>query len=562
MNTDTIKKEALKLSAEFLENEKDYRLGFIEAEQSNEKTKDFGEIAIKDTEGGVRCLLSVDADLIPLFDKTIRSCEFDAFYSDVLAALKNGGRVILSGCGSSGRLAMRLESSWRLATDVLCIEGKNAVKYKDRVMSLMTGGDYTVIRAVESFEDYTSLGEMQTNELGLSEKDILVGITATAETTSVLGTAKRALSYGAKVWMIVCSDPEASARRLSRAKDVYGHKNCSYIYMKCGGMALTGSTRMQSSTIEQAIIGACLEMCLCSIFGDDKTDIEKHKNILSDGFAKCVSAVLSEDAVNKIAKQAEKEAELYKKGGLVTYFAHEYLLDILADTTERSPTFCIPAFKPISQPDAAQSWAFVKDPYLTTKNAWKHCFWRDPRCMEYTTENYIKIGITAQDTKKIPKIDFDALCEFEIGCEPNPEREGKNSLATWIDLEDEVPDSFIERSKLYEDSSVFVLSPTPGSIVGTRLKIFEHLAMKLMINAMSTVTMAKMGRILGNYMVYVNISNKKLIDRATRIISELCNIEYDKANYELYLSKLHMGKNGITDSSVVTETIRRLNSHE
>ena len=102
MNTYTIKKEALKLSAEFLENEKDYRLGFIEAEQPNEKTKDFGEIAIKDTEGGVRCLLSADENLIPLFDKTICSKEFDDFYSDVLQSLKSGGRIILSGCGSSG----------------------------------------------------------------------------------------------------------------------------------------------------------------------------------------------------------------------------------------------------------------------------------------------------------------------------------------------------------------------------------------------------------------------------------------------------------------------------
>lgn len=562
MNTDTIKKEALKLSAEFLENEKDYRLGFIESEQPNEKTKDFGEIAIKDTEGGVRCLLSADENLIPLFDKTICSKEFDDFYSDVLQSLKSGGRIILSGCGSSGRLAIRLEGSWRIAVTELCRNGYDADSYRDKVMSLMTGGDYTVIRAVESFEDYTSLGEKQARDLGLCEKDILVGITATAETTSILGTAKQALSDGAKVWMIVCSDPTPSVERLSRAKDVYCHRNCSYIYMKCGGMAITGSTRMQSSTIEQAIIGACLEMCLNCIFENNTTDILIRKELLCEGFAKCIAAVSCKSCVKAIAEQADREAAIYESGGLVTYYADEYLQDVLSDTTERSPTFCVPPFKPKSKSDVLPSWAYVKNPFFDTVSAWTRCFERSPRCIDYPHKVYENIGFKEQDILKIPKIDFNALCEFDIGFERNTEREGKNTLASWIGLEEEIPTRFNLLSDCYENVSVMVLAPGKGSIVETRMKIFEHIAIKLMMNTMSTVTMAKMGRILGNYMVYVNISNKKLVDRATRIISELCDIEYDRANYELYLSKLLMEKNGITNSSVVTETIKRLRLHE
>ena len=30
-------------------------------------------------------------------------------------------------------------------------------------------------------------------------------------------------------------------------------------------------------------------------------------------------------------------------------------------------------------------------------------------------EEYEKIGVKEQDIKKIPKIDYDALCEFEMG---------------------------------------------------------------------------------------------------------------------------------------------------
>ena len=87
--------------------------------------------------------------------------------------------------------------------------------------------------------------------------------------------------------------------------------------------------------------------------------------------------------------------------------------------------------------------------------------------------------------------------------------------------------------------------------------MFEHLAVKLMINIVSTGTMAKMGRIRGNYMVYISISNKKLIDRATRIVADLCGVDYERANYELFLSKLLLDEAGIEGRTAI-ETIDRL----
>lgn len=552
-----IEKLALEASRQFVENETEYRLGFIEAEESNPKTKNFGEITVENTADGVKCLLNVDVDLIDLFDQTIHSASFDKFYSDVLYSLKNGGRIVVSGCGSSGRLAMRIENSWRNAIRNLVLKGKDAAEYEDRIVSLMTGGDYTVIRAVESFEDYIELGERQAKDLCLAENDILVGVTATAETTSILGTARQALKDGAKVWMVVCSNPEDSVAKLSRAKDVYTHPNCASVYMKCGGMAVTGSTRMQSSTIEQAIILACLEMCLDELF-DENTNAKSYKVTLVEGFKCCINSLFADATVESIVNQAEIEAALYEKGGLVTYFADEYLLDVLTDTTERGPTFCTPPYKSAIMPDAEPSWSFVKNPTLDTKSAWTKCFERLPRCIEYTINDYKEIGVKDQDIKKIPEIDYNALCNFQIGCEQNEEREGKNTLATWIGLDNKIPTQFYGFAEKFESSSVMTLSPAKECIMETKLNIFEHLAMKIMINTMSTVTMAKIGRIRGNYMVYLNISNKKLIDRATRIVADLCNLDYEQANYELYLSKFYFEENNIANGSVVTETMNRL----
>ena len=57
--------------------------------------------------------------------------------------------------------------------------------------------------------------------------------------------------------------------------------------------------------------------------------------------------------------------------------------------------------------------------------------------------------------------------------------------------------------------------------------------------------------------VHLNISNKKLIDRATRIISELVGISYEEANYELFLTKLDQEARGIEKSTTIM-TIERL----
>ena len=58
----------------------------------------------------------------------------------------------------------------------------------------------------------------------------------------------------------------------------------------------------------------------------------------------------------------------------------------------------------------------------------------------------------------------------------------------------------------------------------------------LTFNLLSTATMAKMGRVWGNWMVQVLPTNKKLIDRSTRIIAFVSGLSYEKANEEFFYS--------------------------
>jgi len=58
-------------------------------------------------------------------------------------------------------------------------------------------------------------------------------------------------------------------------------------------------------------------------------------------------------------------------------------------------------------------------------------------------------------------------------------------------------------------------------------------AQKLVLNMITTTTMIQLGRIKGNKMVDMQLSNNKLVDRGTKMIMTELNISKDKAEYLL-----------------------------
>lgn len=68
----------------------------------------------------------------------------------------------------------------------------------------------------------------------------------------------------------------------------------------------------------------------------------------------------------------------------------------------------------------------------------------------------------------------------------------------------------------------------PEFVTGsTRLK--SGTAQKLILNMITTITMIKLGRVKGNKMVNMQLSNKKLVDRGTRMIIDETNMDYQQA---------------------------------
>jgi N-acetylmuramic acid 6-phosphate etherase len=79
-----------------------------------------------------------------------------------------------------------------------------------------------------------------------------------------------------------------------------------------------------------------------------------------------------------------------------------------------------------------------------------------------------------------------------------------------------------------------VIAPAIGPEIvtgSTRLK--AGTATKLILNAFTTLAMVRMGKVMSNLMVDVKPANRKLRDRAVRIVQELTNADYTAAQVAL-----------------------------
>ncbi len=512
---------------DFLQNETQYRLGFLPSEDANLLTEHLDRDYAVSAANGADTLLSCDSALVPLVKRTLAGKPFAKMADTIKAALESGRRIVISGCGAPGRMAVILEASWRRIHPT-----------SQQVCSIMTGGDYALVRSVENYEDYAETGRRQVAELELGRGDVLIGMTATGETTAVVGTAMEAAERGAEVFMLICVPVEIPSSRLERCRRLYGLPNVNVIAMPCGGMALTGSTRMQSSTLEYMMAAVALE-----IASGQGLELEEYGN----EFERMVSGLRQTKSLEALGHATNFEADVYRRHGLIDYVADDYLLDILSDTTERSPTFMVPPYHAVDAVDTPEPWALARHSSLSANAAWHDALCREPRCVEWSREIYDAIGAGELLKNGLPPISREDLYKIPIGSENQPRR--REALAVAIDNGN---DGVMYRLPLSLNGEELLVG---GAVRETPLQLFKHLRLKLMLNTLSTGTMVLLGRVQGNWMTHLNITNKKLIDRACRIISSLCGVTYEDACVELFKTLEVPARE---DESPVQRTIERL----
>ena len=517
----------------FIENEKQFHLGFLPTEQSNPLTRNLDREFAAGSVHGVRCLQRVDRNVLDMAERVFRSAGFGRLVEAGRRTIAAGGRIVFSGCGATGRLSILLECMWRDC----CSRNPAAAPYADQVASIMTGGDYALVRSVEFFEDYQEFGRQQARELHLAADDMLVAITEGGETSSVLGTVDEALRRKAKVFLMFNNPAELLAEHLERSRQAICNPAVTVLDLHCGPMALSGSTRMQATTSEQLVAGAALESVMCGLLGLPVPDYAAAFRALLDQL---------EMAAPAIAAYIDFEAGVYRDGGLVTYFADDFLLDIFTDTTERSPTFMLPPFRKSDDRTSPAPWAFVKNPLRSTPEVWKHGMHRPLRCLEWTPQDYRTMGAPPAIEANPPRISAAELLKFEVGRESPEERcsTGRDAAVLVTVGSDGAP----ELEQAFEKAAAgfrFVRRLAVGgggaadfkveySGAETPLLIMHHLAVKLVLNTASTGIMVVLGRVTGNWMSWVDVTNKKLMDRGIRLISEIGGLDYRESCFRLF----------------------------
>lgn len=281
-------------------------------------------------------------------------------------------------------------------------------------------------------------------------------------------------------------------------------------------------------------------------------------------------------AVTAISRAVELEEQVYRNRGLVTYLVDSLMLDVLTDTTERSPTFMIPAFRRQGDANSPVSWAFVKDPHHPTEQAWRAMLQREPRGLTWGPAVFRELNAPAHIQASPPKLDNAEIYKFRIGNEPDPSRtDAADSLLVQIGDLPNHPSSIIHHQ--FKRTAAITFGPAakpldvderihvPCDIPASPLRLWEHLAIKLILNTLSTATMVRMGRVIGNAMVWVSPSNKKLIDRGCRLIVNQTGCAYERACEVLHESIEELAeraKRGEEVPSPVAMAIERIQSRE
>ncbi|MGB7995306.1 MAG: N-acetylmuramic acid 6-phosphate etherase [Photobacterium halotolerans] len=174
----------------------------------------------------------------------------------IAIAFQQGGRLIYSGAGTSGRLGI-LDASECPPT-----YGSDP----SQVIGLIAGGREAIFRAVENAEDNSELGAADLKALNFSDKDVLVGIAASGRTPYVIGAMTYAKSIGATVGSISCNPDSAMTQLADIAMTPI-----------VGPEVVTGSSRMKAGTAQKMILNMLTTGAMIltgKVYGNLMVDVE------------------------------------------------------------------------------------------------------------------------------------------------------------------------------------------------------------------------------------------------------------------------------------------------
>lgn len=556
----------------------EFHLGGLVTEASHPRSTTLSDTARRSAAAGLAVLFDVDRDVVAAYAAWSRSGQPARLADAVVTSLRAGGRVFFTGCGATGRLSIQLDSIWRAFWQQRRARGSlvpDPDRWEDRSFSVMAGGDYALIKSVEGFEDFAPFGRKQIRDLGVSGADVVFAITEGGETSFVIGTACQGADAGARVFFVYNNPDDVLRAQVRRSREVIEDSRIERVNLTTGPMAVTGSTRMQATSIQLLAMLTVLEMVLRHLLasedalGSGLASSDRVPHDMREALEATCAALAAEPFRVELANLVEAEERIYRGHARTSYFAASLAVDVLTDTTERSPTYCTPSFRKQGDTAAAESWAALFTDRAVTEDAWPALLRREPQTIEWTIEELRALLDDESASRQgavLRDISRRELLRFRIGLDglahrPIVRGDGVTAVLAAPDLPliDGRGSTFgsVLAAASHTGATTAVIAAGPPQYVervqaaaaalpiditvGLRLPDTPFLldpmtrvGVKMLLNALSTCVMVRLGRVLGNRMIWVVPSNLKLIDRATRYIRDLAGVPYETACHALF----------------------------
>jgi N-acetylmuramic acid 6-phosphate etherase len=211
----------------------------LSTEQQNKKTQDLDTMSVYDAlvamnEEDAYVAVAIRQEL-PQIEKAVKA---------VIEAFEKDGRLIYIGAGTSGRLGLldAVECPPTFGTQ------------PEKVVGLLAGGQGAFIKAVEGAEDSLTMGVDDLKDIGLTSKDVVIGIAASGRTPYVVAALQYAKELGCITVAVSCNKNSS----VGAVADIA-------IEVMVGPEILTGSTRLKAGTAQKMVLNMISTLAMVGI---------------------------------------------------------------------------------------------------------------------------------------------------------------------------------------------------------------------------------------------------------------------------------------------------------
>jgi len=219
---------------------------------------------------------------------------------EVVAKMKEGGRLFYIGAGTSGRLGV---------VDASECPPTFGVPF-DLVIGIIAGGDSAIRKAVEFAEDDKEQAWIDLQQWNINEKDVVIGIAASGTTPYVIGGLEKCNQQNICTGSISCNAESPLSKTAKFPIDVV-----------VGPEFITGSSRMKAGTAQKLVlnmISTSAMIQLGKVKGNKMVDMQLSNNKLVDRGTRMI--------MDEISVTYEEANELLATHGSVRKAVDFYLI--------------------------------------------------------------------------------------------------------------------------------------------------------------------------------------------------------------------------------------------